>query len=353
MKEEFRISVIIPVYNAANYLQRAVESAVEHDVVKEILLIDDGSKDNSVEVCNRLAQQYPSVKVLRHPNGENRGSGPTRNLGIQQAAQPFIAFLDSDDVYLPNRFDAEKQILTADTDIDGVYGALGVFYFGKNERTDIKQFKEGSLTTLNRPVDAIDLKWALLDFIPAGSFSIDALTIKKAAVMECGMFPALKWHQDTVFIIKLAFGAKMVAGILHEPVGLRGVHDNNNTSGNRKISFTREQMYNELIRWTTSVNMPRAVVHMLRAKQLPFALNNRNKLGALLLFIKECMSNKYLRRYSYFFNPAVDALFPKNLAQLIIRLKEAYYVRIKRWNTDNQSFHKLLRELNHDLTIKH
>lgn len=353
MKEELRISVIIPVYNAAEYVQRAVESAVVQEVVKEILLIDDGSKDNSLEVCNRLAQQYPVVKVLRHPNGENRGSGPTRNLGIEQASEPFIAFLDSDDVYLPNRFDAEKKVLTAGADVDGVYGALGVFHFGKNQHSDIKQFKEGSLTTLKCAVEPQELKWALLDFIPAGSFSIDALTIKKSAILKCGMFPALKWHQDTVFIIKLAFGSKIVAGILDEPVGLRGVHDNNNTAGNKRINYTREQMYHELIRWATSMQMPKAIVQLLRAKQMPFALRNRNKLSGLFLFIKEILTNKYFRRYSYFFNAASDALFSKQLSQLVIRLKEAYYVRIKRWNTDNTSFHTLLQQLNQQLLTKH
>lgn len=105
------ISVIIPVYNAAEFLEKAVKSAAYFDEVKEIILAEDQSTDHSLEICRRLVSEIPKVKLFQHPNGENRGAGASRNLGIDHATSDFIAFLDADDYYLPNRFDAEKTFL--------------------------------------------------------------------------------------------------------------------------------------------------------------------------------------------------------------------------------------------------
>ena len=70
---EFKVSVIIPVYNAAQYLEQAVESAVHLEEVGEILLIEDGSPDNALEICKNLVRKYCNVVLLRHVGGVNRG----------------------------------------------------------------------------------------------------------------------------------------------------------------------------------------------------------------------------------------------------------------------------------------
>ena len=86
------ISVIIPVYNAATFLRKAVESAVNLDEVKEILLVEDASTDNSLELCRTLQTEHPKVKLFQHPDQGNHGAGATRNLGLEKATQEFIAF---------------------------------------------------------------------------------------------------------------------------------------------------------------------------------------------------------------------------------------------------------------------
>ena len=113
------ISVIIPVYNAEKYIEKAVESVLQFQEVREVLLIDDGSLDRSLEICTSLKQKHPEIKVLTHPQRQNRGVSATRNLGIDKATQEFITFLDADDYWLPNRFDAEREIFK-DPKIDGV-----------------------------------------------------------------------------------------------------------------------------------------------------------------------------------------------------------------------------------------
>ena len=99
--DALEISVIIPVYNAAAYVRQAVESALAQPEVREVLLVEDGSPDNALEVCQQLAAEHQRVILLHHPNGENRGAGASRNLGMRNAHFPIIAFLDADDYYLP------------------------------------------------------------------------------------------------------------------------------------------------------------------------------------------------------------------------------------------------------------
>src|SRR5690606_10854235 len=115
------ISVIIPVYNAQKYIEKAVASVLQFQEVQEVLLIDDGSKDRSLKICTSLAQKHPKIKVLTHPDNQNRGVSASRNLGIDNATHDFITFLDADDYWLPNRFDAERKIFQ-DPKVDGVFG---------------------------------------------------------------------------------------------------------------------------------------------------------------------------------------------------------------------------------------
>ncbi len=94
------VSIIIPVYNMGDMLENSVKSAAAqtYDNV-EILLIDDGSKDDSLKVCERIAQRDSRVKVFHQ---ENKGSGPARNLGIENASGKYVYFFDADDAMEKN-----------------------------------------------------------------------------------------------------------------------------------------------------------------------------------------------------------------------------------------------------------
>ena len=92
-----KLSVIIPVYNVERYLEQCVESLYYQELNEdtfEILLIDDGSKDSSLEVANQLAQQYTNIRVFHQ---ENQGQAAARNKGIDEARGEYLMFVDSDD----------------------------------------------------------------------------------------------------------------------------------------------------------------------------------------------------------------------------------------------------------------
>ncbi|MCR5671225.1 MAG: glycosyltransferase [Butyrivibrio sp.] len=113
---EGMISVIITVYNREAFLEECVGSLVsQKEVLLEVLLIDDGSKDDSLKICNSLAKRYDSVRVFHQ---ENSGISKARNTGLDNARGEFICFLDDDDVMTPGSLKVMLDaIRTYDTDI--------------------------------------------------------------------------------------------------------------------------------------------------------------------------------------------------------------------------------------------
>ncbi|TXL75672.1 glycosyltransferase [Vineibacter terrae] len=105
-------SVVIPVYNHAQYLRSAVESGLRSDLVKEVLLVDDGSSDGSRLVLQDLCRQYaPRVRELESAAAGNRGAHYRLNELCRQASGPWIAVLNSDDEFLPGRFEVLRSLI--------------------------------------------------------------------------------------------------------------------------------------------------------------------------------------------------------------------------------------------------
>jgi glycosyltransferase involved in cell wall biosynthesis len=99
-----KVSVIVPVYKVEKYIGAAVESVLQQTYKEfELLIIDDGSPDKSVEICQQFTDSR--IKILRQ---ENRGLAGARNTGIRHAQGEYLAFLDSDDLWLPEKL--EKHI---------------------------------------------------------------------------------------------------------------------------------------------------------------------------------------------------------------------------------------------------
>lgn len=102
MTEHIKISIIVPVYNNAPYLSKCIESILAQTLNEfELLLIDNQSTDNSLNICRRYAAQDPRVKVFVEPN---KGVSSARNTGLKHASGEFIGFVDSDDYISPEMY---------------------------------------------------------------------------------------------------------------------------------------------------------------------------------------------------------------------------------------------------------
>ena len=175
---DFKVSVIIPVLNGEKYIERAIESAISLDSVVEVIVIDDGSTDSSLDICKRLATKYSKIIVLTHKGNINKGVSASRNLGIKVIKSEFVAFLDADDFYLPNRFETEKELFSQYANFDGAYGATKIINNLNN--TD-------ELYTYSQAVAPQQLFNALL-WENYGHFHISTLTIKKNIIDSIGGF---------------------------------------------------------------------------------------------------------------------------------------------------------------------
>ncbi|WP_447951775.1 glycosyltransferase family 2 protein [Chryseobacterium koreense] len=302
-----QISVIIPVYNAEKYITNAVESALQFDEVSEVILVEDQSPDNALEVCEKLAEQFERVKLFQHPDKGNHGAGESRNVGMTNATGDFIAFLDADDFYLPNRFDAEKELFK-NPDIDGVYGAIGVHYWSEKAREQFYSIYGEKLATVYEPHPPEDVFPGLIGMKGSfGLFSINALTIRKSALdqLDAWMKKDLKLHQDTDFLMRLAFYTKLYPGILDQPVAVRGVHENNRISkvdsGKVKAAHSRILLWNHLKNWAEKEpEMPKAeLLHITRIQRSfeiansPFFKKWKMILKYLVLDFKSIRSGLY------------------------------------------------------------
>ena len=97
------LSVIVPVYNAASTLEQCVRSIqANQNVSLEIILVDDGSKDQSPQVCDRLAAEDPRLRVIHKENG---GVGSARRAGTAAARGTYLTFVDSDDSIKENMYE--------------------------------------------------------------------------------------------------------------------------------------------------------------------------------------------------------------------------------------------------------
>ena len=254
-----KISVITPVYNAEKYIAQAVESALQFDEVYEVILVEDQSPDNALEVCKNLAEKYDRVQLFQHPDKGNHGAGSSRNLGLEKATGDFIAFLDADDYYLPNRFDAEKDLFK-NPEVEAVYGAIGVHYYSEKAKEQFYSLFGDRLTTVYKkhlPEDVFRGQLGMLGSF--GLFSIDALTIRKSALdkkLSPMMKTHLRLHQDTEFLFRLSYYLNLHPGILDKAVANRGVHESNRItqvdSGKVKPAISKVMLWAEIEEWAES-----------------------------------------------------------------------------------------------------
>jgi len=121
------ISVIVPVYNVSTYLSECIDSIIKQTYKKlEIILVDDGSTDNSASICDNYAKKDNRIKVIHKKNG---GVSSTRNAGIDNANGKYICFIDSDDYILDNYIESLYNNMINDIDLV----CCGYSVFNENE----------------------------------------------------------------------------------------------------------------------------------------------------------------------------------------------------------------------------
>ena len=119
--QEFRISIIVPIYNTADYLSRCIESIrMQSYRNTEIILVDDGSTDHSLSICRKYAGMDKRIQIIEQ---ENRGNNAARKAGLMASTGDYVTFVDSDDWIgsrLVERLQAAAERCSADMVISNV-----------------------------------------------------------------------------------------------------------------------------------------------------------------------------------------------------------------------------------------
>ena len=130
MSQNSLVSIIIIFFNAERFLEEAIESVCAQTYGHwELLLVDDGSTDDGTEIARHYARQRPGqIHYLQHPGGRNYGKGASRNLGVRQAQGEYVAFLDADDIWLPNKLAEQVAVLDQHEAVGLLYGETYYWY---------------------------------------------------------------------------------------------------------------------------------------------------------------------------------------------------------------------------------
>jgi glycosyltransferase involved in cell wall biosynthesis len=124
------VSVVTCFLDAERFFEEAIESVfAQTHPAWELLLVDDGSSDRSPEIARRYARRHPDrVRCLAHPDGRNHGKSASRNIGIAAARGPLVAFLDADDVLLPNALRTLAGAISRSPEAAVAYGRTRLWF---------------------------------------------------------------------------------------------------------------------------------------------------------------------------------------------------------------------------------
>lgn len=205
MYDQPLVSVILIFFNEEKFITEAIESVLAQTYNHwELLLVNDGSSDRSGSIAHNYVEQAPEkIFSLEHQGGQNLGMSASRNLGIQQAKGQYLAFIDGDDVWLPEKLQQQVELIESQPDAAIVCGRTQWWYSWTGEKSDrqrdfIQKF-DLPLNTLIQPPKL------LLSFLQNEWASLHDILVRREAVAEVGgyesAFPGM--YEDQVFHAKL------------------------------------------------------------------------------------------------------------------------------------------------------
>ena len=210
MDRQFLFSVIIPVYNVEDYLRETVDSIVNQTIGFEdnieLILVNDGSSDGSLSVCREYEKTYPDNVIV--VDKENGGVSSARNAGIGYIRGKYVNFLDSDDKWTPESFEAAAHFFSEHEDEVDVVAAMIRFFDAKNDDHPLDyKFDDGT-----RVCDITkEEEYYSIQSTAATTF------IKASAIGEIRFDTQLKFGEDATFINKIIL-KKCSYGLLKEAV---------------------------------------------------------------------------------------------------------------------------------------
>jgi len=312
-----KVSVIIPVYNGANYIKDALESVFSQTYKDyEIIVVNDGSTDDSEIILK------PYMDTITYIYQENKGSAEARNTGIRKAKGEYISFLDADDIWLPQKLEKQLKFLLSNPKYKMVF-------------CDIKHSVRGSI------IHNSYLHERKYRYVSSGKIYRNLLRecfiftptvfVSRECFREVGLFNE-KYRICEDYEMWLRIAKKYQIGFLDEPLVERRRHGVNITEDKILYSTSSIDLFKELLKDNYSDKRTKKTIKKELSKRFfnlgYFYWDKINLSFARKNFAKAIKYNKYYLKAAFYM---ILSTFPLAIIKTIRRLKDA--ARSKRNNT--------------------
>lgn len=204
MNETIKLHVIIPVYNAKNYLHEAVDSVLRQPYKGiNVILVNDGSTDGSAELCDEIAKREERVSVIHQENG---GVSAARNTGIEfvlgkDTDKDYIAFLDADDLWIANTITANLINGAVLEDKAQLIALGGAFCNQSRDRFSLQTVYDGGARR-----GGASSVWSVRSHLCANIYSAELIFERDIRFVE-----GLKYNEDKIFLMQCIFFAEQIS----------------------------------------------------------------------------------------------------------------------------------------------
>ena len=337
MNKLYTISVIIPCYNSEDTVYNtmsSVKNSIPESMFKkvEVIMINDGSTDNTLHKIYNFCweNKVGNVQVI---DSENNGVSASRNIGLKKSQGKYVAFLDSDDIWLPNMFLLLSKLSTIDADIVE-FNAVRV-YNGVNEKQSNSLYPYITKTGFIRKEEIFAYKKECCNtfFFPSWGrfYKKDRLSGKK--------FPLLSTFEDILFVADVFLDAQSIFVFAENCVGYRdnplSLTNNRSLNDVVNIAFVMRKIFNDLkfensevcfkLFFNTYLLLVDNLAHQKRLDKLNDFLFYREKIYSSL-FLKE---EKLKKKLKFYFPRLYSILYlhgkefvKKNFPNIFIKLKK-------------------------------
>lgn len=237
------VSVIVPVYNGARYLSESLDSALAQDYSGlEVVVVDDGSTDDTPAILERYVQRHGGrVRGIRQAN---RGAAAARNAALLAARGEYIAFLDADDLWAPNKVGIQVRHLERHPDVDLVYSAWTVV----ESTAAAARARAMMADTSDGEIDEAGSGWLYNELLTDCLLHTTTVILRRRLLESVGLFDAeLRRGQDYDYWLR----ASRVTRIhkLRSALSIYRLHDSNSTSQPLRTNYSGIVVQRAVDRW--------------------------------------------------------------------------------------------------------
>jgi len=198
------VSVVLIFLDEEVFLDEAVQSVLDQTLTDwELILVDDGSTDASTRIARDWATRDPRICYIDHERHENRGMAASRNLGVANSTAPYLAFMDADDVWIPEKLAEQVDLLDRMPDIAMVNGAM-VLWHSWDPTSALRDTVALTGAVENHRYDPPDAALNIYPLVPVDGAGVD-LMVRRAVFDEVGGFEERfrGMYEDQSFLIKV------------------------------------------------------------------------------------------------------------------------------------------------------